>query len=192
MSDLVLTTTGFVLPKKSHFTEYDDNVPVGDSIFGRNLVSGMDDNITAFLTRTEIFRVDRARSLLDKYNRTNSIDDYLEMVEFTVDTLKDITVLEFFYTQAANRHITKTVYTFLELILNGNYSSKSVMPYIGLPYRVRFTLDNGADAGVIHNRKKQIDTKFDKNSTWSSVMTEMVINKTMFVTFFSLVFVDDN
>lgn len=192
MSDLVLTTTGFVLPKKSHFTEYDDNVPVSDSIFGRNLASVMDDNITAFLTRTEIFRVDRAQSLLDRYNRTNSIDDYLEMVEFTVDTLKEIPVLEFFYIQAANRHITKTVYTFLELILSGGYNNKSIMPYIGLPYRVRFTLDNGVDAGVIHSRKKQIDTHLDKNSTWVNVMTEMVVKKSVFVTFFSLIFVDGN
>lgn len=190
MTELVYTTSGFLIPKSPHYEVYEKNLSPLEQLYARSTTASADQAAQAFFKDNEIYTSLQANRLYLSYIDQPTYDNYIELVNFASDIFSQITCREFFEAQTASLHISPMSLLLCKDIITGkvlNYHQ-----YAGIPPNSRFMVSNGFTQTKSHEQMKLMfkDIGTYGSLSWVDVLTPIVQNQGAFVTIFKHLFVD--
>lgn len=190
MTDLVYTTSGFLIPKTPLFDVYEKNLSPLEQIYARNLTASADLATSNFFKENEIYTSLQANRLYLTYIDQPTYDNYIELVNFAADVFGLMSCREFFEAQTTSYHISPMSLMLCRDIITGkviNYHQ-----YAGVPPNSRFMINNGSTQAKAHENLKNMfkDVGTYSSLSWVDVLTPIVQNQGAFVTIFKHLFVD--
>lgn len=186
----ILATSGFIIPENSYYTQFTEEDIASDSIFNRSIITANDTTLINFFKTNQIYRSKLVNQAYEKYESTKSFEDYMTLIDFVIDILKDINFGAFFKIQADNRHLSNISFMFCRDVYSGKFM-ENYLQYNAMPFNARFTINNGNTSQTVAQKFKELDqyTPYFVN-TWEQFMTEITNNRDAFLIFYKYIFAD--
>lgn len=182
---IVVSTTGFLLPKTSSFIVIKNDTTVTWSNKNVNykvkVVEGDFDYEEEFCTSAV------ANELLLKYSNEKNFDNYMRLVDFFLEAVKDINFVNFMELQAANPYLSVTGFQFCvdlcnDRILETHNNYGVVSTHSRVVSRNTF-----GDKEVYANMQRLSNAP---NWNWKSLISKLANDKAAFANVFKFMFVD--
>lgn len=190
-NDLIIATSGFFLTRNSYFTNFTEDDITADLIYNRDIVTSTSKETMDYYVRNEVYRSRTASLAYGKYLSEPVFDNYIALIDITLDILKDMEYLTFFKLQAANNHLSPLAYKFCLDVVSGKFKD-TYRDYNILPFSLRFTIDNGMSTTLSLRRIKEVETAATQAShgSWSTLMSSLIEDREAMVTFYKFIFAD--
>jgi len=140
MDNFIVATSGFILPENNYFTPFDMDETVSDIIFNSHIVTA-NTNIRDFYANKDVYRSESITNAIDVYLTKKDFDSYVNLLNITLEILKEIDFMSFFKLQASNKHLSPISFNFCLDVVNGNFLI-NYNNYNIIPFNVRFMLNN--------------------------------------------------
>ncbi|WP_396190429.1 hypothetical protein [Flavobacterium sp.] len=193
MSELIYTTSGFLIPKSDLYDVYEKNLSPLEQLFSRSVISSSEAAVSEFYKKNEIYTSMQANRLYMAYiNDHKNFDAFMEMVNFSTEIFGQLTCREFFEAQFTSMHISPMSLMMCKDILMKGLSNHQ--QYAVLPPNTRFMIDNGMTPSKANKLKKDTFDEMERSYlsvlSWKAVLGPMIQNEGPFVTMFKHIFVD--
>lgn len=189
MTELVYTTSGFLVPKSPHYEVYEKASAPLDYLYTKGGIATADAAARTFFNDNDIYTSVQANQLYLTYINDRSFDNFVELVNFATDIFALISCREFFEAQAGSIHISQMSLMMCGDIINGKIISNH--QYASVSPSSRFIPNNGVTETKALTNLKNIFKKNEGNSvSWVNVLTPIVEDQAAFVTLFKHIFVD--
>lgn len=186
--NLILTTSGFVLPATNYYGILDESKVSGSSVFDRKTFISTDMVISDYLKSGLIYHSAAANEAHRKYMATQSFEHYMAMVHIAADVLSRVPFDTFFELQASNRNLSPTSFMLCLDLYSTNFYH-TYRTYETVPLGARFTAEytpKSDNLAKLRAVKPQPVTR----KTWENYLSALSVDRKAFTAFFRYVFVD--
>lgn len=192
--EYILATSGFLFKKNSYFTDFTEADSMYNNILNRNLVSSSYKEIVDYYINNEVYRSNAVNLAYTKYITDPIFENYMALVDITIDILKDIDFVTFYKLQASNKHLSPMAFNICKDLYDGVFIEK-YKDYNILPFNLRFMVDNGLTASVILSRLNGLNADMSSNGVtsnrhWEHILQHIVPNKSAMLTLYKFIFAD--
>lgn len=188
----VFTTSGFVLPLTAYLTPFKEISGISETLFSNVFATSSDQMLREYLKNSDVHISDTAKKLYDTYSNEPTLDNFMAVVDMVTDTLRLVTPVQFFQWQTGSRHISEISLLFCQDVVTGKFV-ENYKTYNVLGFNSRFVISNGMTAQEAALRWQQINKVLISRgvtTSWTRLLTPLMNDRAVFMTFFKHIFVD--
>ena len=190
MNEFIVAASGFMLPMNTYFKPFEPEDTVFDSIFNRSIVSKNDSKLIEFYRNKNVYRSDTINKLLQDYQDHPSFENYMNMLNVTIDIFKEIDFSSFFKLQATNTNLSNISRKFCLDCMGGKFF-QNYRDYAIVPYNIRFVSNNALTTDKVKENIHEFEKQSYYVNNWETFLSELSENnRDTFITFFKYIFAD--
>ena len=189
--DYILLTTGFLVPQNSYFNLLRKEDNYIKELFNRSQGKIINNEILNFFKENEVYTSSTINNVYKNYIENKNFDNFISLVNIATDIFKNISFIEFIKVQMTNKHISPISISFCLDLVENKFIEKHTSYYM-IPANIKFSLNNGLTKDkILENIKKaEKGDIFGYIENWENILSNLMINKEAFETFFKYIFVD--
>ncbi len=187
MSDLFLSTTGFVFPANNQFVQYVPETKVDISITKR-----LESNVDAFAKTSTIYYSPSANKAHSDYLVNKDFNSYVSMLNIASEVLSGLSLLDFASMQATNKYLSSVGNMVCCDLLDGVWFNTHNR-YQAYPSDSRIDLTRSGDVSYTAHKSLRLSTlikNYGRDSSCLDLLSYLYGDKQAFEAFFKYVFVD--
>lgn len=189
MKKIITASSGFMLPCGIYFKPFDPKDPAETIIFNRTTGSSINQDILKFYQEKNVYRSETINKAYNSYIATKSFEDFINLINITIEIFKDIEFSSFFKMQASNVNLSNISIKFCLDVVSGKFNT-NYRDYDILPFSVRFTISNGLTSDKSLSYIKEMESNNLNSHSWENFISELAEDKNKFLVFFRYIFVD--
>lgn len=189
--DLILTTSGLLLPSNQHFSLIDFNKLTENSILNRNRnkITELDSELVSRIKTLPIYSSEAANKAFNSFKADKSFDNFIVLTEIASDSLNPISVKDFFLIQAENKYISPLTFMMLLEVANGNFEANHHR-YATYSNSVRIIRHTAITSEEVKDNLIAMKRAIDfLPTTWNKFIPMLAKDKEAFASFFYCIFV---
>lgn len=114
-SEMIVATSGFILPANNYFYEFEPDSDI-DDILNRSIVVN-NSTVHEFYKKQDVYKSESISKVYKDYITNKSFDNYIKLLDISMDILKDINCELFFKMQLTNRYLSPISLNFCKDLL---------------------------------------------------------------------------
>jgi len=190
MKEFIIAASGFVIPVNYLFEPFEPDDTTFDSVFNRSVTSTVNTQLIEFYKNKNVYHSTVINKLLEQYQNQPTFENYISLLDVTVDIFKEVDFQTFFKLQAANSNLSNISRKFCLDCLSGKFFT-NYRDYLIIPFNIRFVNNNA----LTTDKARENITEFEKQSyfvnNWETFLSELSKdNCAPFITFFKYIFAD--
>lgn len=200
MTQMILTTSGFVLPENTYYTPYAKDSDPLTLLNSLKSFTYANDALTDYFNANDVHNSSTSDVLYHAYRKSPTHDNFMAIVDYVCEIIGSIGFVEFVEAQIVNPHLAPVSLVMCKDLITDRFNE--FQAYHRLSSNMRFTMNKGLTSG----RASQLTDAFVKDvrdtmkaanmycysehsHTWVEVLSKLMSKKSDFVAFFRYVFV---
>ena len=191
--EFITISSGFIIPKNNYYNQHNREDDLFDEILERGLYESKLKQYNDFLYKNGIYVSNIITQKYKAYNENAKFDTYIDLLDISIEILKEIALKDFVYAQVNNKFLTDISFSFCMDLLTGDFTNRK-NDYLIVPFNLRLNMYNELTKIDIDERRKKLDRFYARNYTgnrsWEELLSSLFTNKELFSIFFRYLFVD--
>ena len=191
--EFITISSGFIIPKNNYYNQHNREDDLFDEILERGLYESKLKQYNDFLYKNGIYVSNIITQKYKAYNENAKFDTYIDLLDISIEILKEIALKDFVYAQVNNKFLTDISFSFCMDLLTGDFTNRK-NDYLIVPFNLRLNMYNELTKIDIDERRKKLDRFYARNYTgnrsWEELLSNLFMQKELFPIFFRYLFVD--
>lgn len=189
-SNYILITSGFIIPENKYFSVLPEEKVLSTSIFNSKVMTAKDSNIEELVKTNQLYYSAEASEAYLHYTGTKSFEDYMRMVDISIEVFGKIDLAHFFSIQANNTNISPLSFRFCLELVSGDLLVNYLL-YNSAINSARFSSNPAITNERINTNTRALkEASSSSYNTWEKLITHLTKNPDAFVTFYKYILTD--